>query len=45
MLEAENARAVCADHPFVADRDDGRDPVVLQVGSHGGVVRRDGAFV
>ena len=44
-VEAENARAVSAHHPLRADRDHGGNPVVLQVRSCGGVVRRDVAFV
>jgi hypothetical protein len=44
-VQAQNACPVGADHPFVSDRDNSGDPVVLQVGGRGGVVRRNIAFV
>ncbi len=37
-VEPEHARAVSSHHPFAADRNYGRDPVMFESGRRGGVV-------
>ena len=44
-VEAENARAISADHPLGTDRDDRGDPVVLKIGRRSRVVGGDVALV